>query len=118
MHVEDWHACVAPAYMEKCEILTMLCSTNSHKIHYGIIYMVLPHIGLGEYVAMCRPHVVLTGGAEDGHTTVVYLYVSCVGAKNTTQRLLRDVSQCFNECHCPQKRYGGMGCAVVQQAIS
>ena len=27
----------------------------------------------------------MTGWAEDGHTAIVYLYLSCVGGKNTAQ---------------------------------
>ena len=39
----------------------------------------------------------LTGWAEDGHATIVYLYLRYVGAKNTTQSLLRDISWCCKE---------------------
>ena len=31
-----------------------------------------------------------TSWAEDGRATIVYLYLSCVGAKNAVQSLLRD----------------------------
>ena len=37
----------------------------------------------------------LTDWAEDGHASIVYLYLSCVGAKNTRQSLLRYVGR-----HC------------------
>ena len=53
--------------------------------------------------------------AEDGHATIVYLYLSCVRAKNTVQSLLRDVGRCCKG-RCHQKRCGGMGCAVVHAA--
>ena len=59
----------------------------------------------------CQP----TCWAEDSHATIVYLYLSCVRAKNTTQSLLRDTSRCCNEVLLPSKvlwRYG-MCCSVV-----
>ena len=59
----------------------------------------------------------LTSKAEDGHATIVYLYLSCVGAKNTTESLLRDASV-VKKCCCHQKCCGRMECAVVQQASS
>ena len=31
--------------------------------------------------------------AEDGNTTIVYLYLSCEGANNTKQNLLRDTKE-------------------------
>ena len=37
-------------------------------------------------------NLVLTGWAEDGYAAIVYLYLSCLEAKNTTQSLLKDVS--------------------------
>ena len=60
------------------------------------------------YVAMNKVKV----RAEDGHATV-YLYLSCVEAKITTQSLLRDF-----EKSCHQKHSERTGCAVVQQASS
>ena len=39
------------------------------------------------YMAIDRAHLVLTAWVEHGHTTIVYLYLSCVGAKITAQSL-------------------------------
>ena len=62
----------------------------------------------------------LAGQKMHGHATIMYLYLSCVRAiyKNTVQILLRDISWCCKEAPFPSKCYGGMGCAVVQQASS
>ena len=72
--------------------------------------------------AMCRQddkQKQLTCWTEDGHATIVYLYLSCVKAKNTTQSLLRDVVQsAVKKQHCHQMCCGGMRCTVVQQACS
>ena len=54
---------------------------------------------------------------DDGHAAIMYLYLSCVRAKNTAQSLLRDVSV-VKKRRCHQKHCGGMGCAEVQQACS
>ena len=55
--------------------------------------------------------------AEDGHATIVYLYLSCVRAKNTAQSLLKDVGQCCKEALLPSKALWrhGMGCSAASQ---
>ena len=55
--------------------------------------------------------------AEDGHATIVYLYLGCVRAKNTAQSLLRDVGRCGKEAPLPSKvlwRHG-MCCIAASQ---
>ena len=50
------------------------------------------------YQALFSPHTHKPGNeAKDGHPTIVYLYLSCVGAKNIVESLLRDISQCCKE---------------------
>ena len=57
------------------------------------------------------------GQKMHSHGTIVYLYLSCVRAKNTLQSLLRDVGQCCKEVPLPSKALWrhGMHCSAASQ---
>ena len=61
--------------------------TVCHSITYGCLQALIGGTRQLVYMAIDRAHLVLTPWVEHGHTTIVYLYLSCVGAKNTTQSL-------------------------------
>ena len=57
--------------------------------------------------------------AEDGHATVVVLYLSCVGAKNTGESLLFSRQADLISIHCAatvlrRKHYSDETCAVFR----
>ena len=58
--------------------------------------------------------------AEDSHVSIVYLYMSCVKAKNTIESLLTDIGQCCKEMPLTSKALWRhrMCCSSARQQLS